>query len=186
MTNKRITLKPLSVDDARLIYDNREYIVSYYNGGISKKEFDNWNYENELESIKNDIEEIKAGKMASFTIFNENKEYIGKCMLNKIKKRNENASISVSIKERFWGKGYATEVVQALMKLAFEEYKLHRLEYTYYSINERSKKLAEKLGFKFEGIKRESKKIGDNFTISYFTVCWPKNTNKIVLTNRVI
>ena len=161
----KITFRPLNIHDAKLIFDNREFIVSYFNGGVTKKEFKSWTFTDELKFIQQSIDDTKKKKNGALTflMFNEKKEFIGKCMLCSISGRNKNANISLSIKEKFWGQGYGTEAVQFLEKLAFSKMKLNRLGYDCYSNNLRSKKLAEKLGFKYEGRLREAKKIGNKY-----------------------
>lgn len=158
----KISFKPISVDDVQMIFDNREYIVSYFNGGISKKDFNSWKFEDEIKYTQREIEDIKNGRKYSYLIFNNN-EYVGRCMLHRINNNDKSADISVSVKEKFWGQGYGNEAVRFLEKIAFSKLKLNRLEYGFYSNNERSKKLAEKLSFKYEGTLREAKKIGNKY-----------------------
>ena len=53
------------------------------------------------------------------------------------------------------GKGIGTDTVMAIMKYAFDELGLHRLESTRFATNTASKKLFEKCGWLEEGIKKE-------------------------------
>lgn len=159
----KLTFKPLEITDAKLIFDNREFIVSYFSGGITKKDFGSWKYENELEDVKKGLEEAKLGRAFTFLAFNEEGEYIGKFKLHSIGEKNKLAHVSISVKEKFWGHGYGTQIVKFLEKLAFSKFKLNRLEYGVYSNNPRSQKLVEKLGFKYEGTLREAKKIGSKY-----------------------
>ncbi len=158
----KMSFKPLSIGDTKLIFENREFVVSFFNGGINKKDFNSWKLEDEIKYTEREIEEVKSGRKASFLIFNNN-EYIGRCMLHRINNKDKSADVSVSIKEKFWGQSYGNEAVKFLEKIAFSKLKLNRLEYGFYSNNDRSKKLAEKLGFKYEGTLREAKKIGSKY-----------------------
>lgn len=56
-----------------------------------------------------------------------------------------------------WGKGYATEATNLLLKFAFEELCLHKvsLHRGVFSFNERAVRVYEKCGFRQEGIRRE-------------------------------
>lgn len=159
----KLSFKPLEIKDAKLIFENREAKVSYFSAGLSKKDFDSWTFKGFLEDFKKQIEDIKLGKRFSFLIFNKNKEYIGRCSIHTINKQNKSAGVSLSIKEKFWGKGYGTETLNFLTKTAFSKLKLHRLEYVVYSYNNRSLKLAEKLNFKHEGTLREERKLGSKY-----------------------
>jgi RimJ/RimL family protein N-acetyltransferase len=53
------------------------------------------------------------------------------------------------------GKGYGYEAMQLALAFAFHELNLHRVQLTVFSYNERSRALAEKLGFRREGVYRE-------------------------------
>jgi RimJ/RimL family protein N-acetyltransferase len=159
----KLTFKPLSIEDAKLCFDNLEENVLYYLSGTSKKELSAVTFKKYQEDHKKIIEDAKLGKRASFLILNKNKEYVGKCSFHTIDKKNNSAKISLSIKEEFWGKGYGSEALNFLCKTAFSKLKLHRLQYGAYSYNERSQKLAEKNGFKYEGTLRDDKKVGNKY-----------------------
>ncbi len=159
----KLTFKPLSIEDAKLCFDNLEANVSYFSSGTSKKELNALTFEKYLEGEQKNIGDIKLGKRNSFLILNKNKEYIGKCSLHTITKKNNSAKISLSIKEQFWGNGYGSDALNFLCKIAFSKLKLHRLQYGAYSYNERSQKLAEKNGFKYEGTLRDDKKVGNKY-----------------------
>jgi ribosomal-protein-serine acetyltransferase len=55
-------------------------------------------------------------------------------------------------------KGYVTEAIKALAQFAFQELKAKRLEIECDSRNERSRKVAERLGFTLEGILKNDAK----------------------------
>ena len=160
---EKLSFKPIETGDAKLTFDNLEANLTYFAGGFTKKEFDSWSFKDHVKDSKELIENVKQGKVVAFIILNKNKEFIGRCSIHSINKRDKRANISLTIKEKFWGKEYGTEAVTFLTKLAFSKLKLHRLEYGVYSHNERSMKLAEKLGFKYEGTLRDAKKIGNKY-----------------------
>lgn len=55
----------------------------------------------------------------------------------------------------FWGKGYATETSQTLIKFGFESLRLHRIEAGVATENIRSIRVLEKSGMTCEGIRRK-------------------------------
>ncbi|TGY96265.1 N-acetyltransferase [Petralouisia muris] len=61
--------------------------------------------------------------------------------------------------QRFWGRGYATESISKGIQVIFGELKLHRIEACVLPGNTASQKLLLKLGFEFEGIKKQSVKL---------------------------
>jgi len=63
-----------------------------------------------------------------------------------------NAWMGIGIGEREnWGKGYGTEAQHTLLKMAFEEWHLHRISLAVLDYNERAIHSYEKAGFKLEG-----------------------------------
>lgn len=64
------------------------------------------------------------------------------------------ADIGYRINRDYWGQGFATEAGQAMLKVAFEYMNLQRLQIRCFSNNTGSKKVAEKLGFRQEGLIR--------------------------------
>ncbi|HHU53259.1 MAG TPA: GNAT family N-acetyltransferase [Clostridiaceae bacterium] len=59
------------------------------------------------------------------------------------------------VDQKFYGKGYATEVVAAMVDFLFNELNLNRIYIRYIEGNTRSYQLFSKLGFKHEGSLRE-------------------------------
>lgn len=76
-------------------------------------------------------------------------------------KRATSADVGLAIGEKdFWQKGYGTEVVELLLKEAFEQLNLHRVGWWTFAENTASNTasivLARKMGFKEEGRVRDS------------------------------
>ena len=55
----------------------------------------------------------------------------------------------------YWGRGYATEACAAVRDYAFDVLGLNRLEAQHFTRNPASGRVMEKIGMRFEGIKRE-------------------------------
>lgn len=70
------------------------------------------------------------------------------------------ADIGYRINKNYWGKGFAPEAGQAMVKAAFEELKLERLQIRCFTNNYGSVRVAEKLGFTQEGLIRKGAIIG--------------------------
>ncbi len=66
------------------------------------------------------------------------------------------AELGYWLGEAFWGQGYMTEVVKAVIPYAFETFDLHRLEACQFGWNPASGKVLEKAGFRLEGCLREA------------------------------
>jgi len=83
----------------------------------------------------------------------------------------ERAEVGYWIGKPFWGRGYATEALGAVLGFGFEELKLHRIYAGYFSRNAASGRVMEKSGMKFEGRLRQHVKKWDDFVdIVYYAI----------------
>ena len=73
------------------------------------------------------------------------------------------AELGYALKPEYWGKGYMYEAINRLVKFGFEEMKLHSVEANVNPMNERSKKVLERVGFKKEAYFRENYLFNGNF-----------------------
>lgn len=81
---------------------------------------------------------------------------IGSCGFTRFDYPNDAGEIGYVFHPDFGGKGYATEAVAEVVRFGFVALKLHRIEARYIKGNDRSCKLMERLGMRFEGERRES------------------------------
>ena len=86
----------------------------------------------------------------------DNDELIGYVELDGILWTHRVSGVSIAIGEaKYRGQGYGYEVMQLVLRFAFDELNLHRVQLTVFSYNERAIALYEKLGFQREGVYRE-------------------------------
>ncbi len=85
----------------------------------------------------------------------ETNDFIGEIGMILSDKRFKKAEIHYSFIPKYWGKGYATEALQAVINFGFEELQLHRIEAGVASENFKSIKILERLGMTREGLKRK-------------------------------
>ncbi len=69
------------------------------------------------------------------------------------------AILGYKFDREFWGRGYAGESVRKCLEIAFVEMNLHRIEACTLPENRPSRKLLERLGFAWEGTRRQSVKL---------------------------
>lgn len=82
--------------------------------------------------------------------------HIGNISLEDIDHKNRNASLGIAIGEKgYWGLGYGSDAIKALLRFAFDEMNLHCVELIVYDFNERAKRAYLKCGFKEEGRLRD-------------------------------
>lgn len=85
-------------------------------------------------------------------------ELLGACGLCYIDWINRNADFSIYIgkDDLYIDERYAIDAAQVMMKYGFEELNLHRLWSEIYSFDEAKKVMFDRLGFKLEGVHKET------------------------------
>lgn len=98
----------------------------------------------------------------------ESQEFLGEAGLKLAPKRYRKGEVYYSLMPEHWGKGYATELLQAIISLGFEALNLHRIQAGVAVENEASIRLLEKVGMQREGRSRKILPLAsgwsDNFT----------------------
>ncbi len=95
---------------------------------------------------------------------------IGSIGLFDIDHDSDSCEIGYSLGSRWWGKGYATEAVEAVLDYAFRELYAHRVQATYHPYNIGSKRVLEKCGMKYEGVMRDAQRNPDG-SFSNLIIC---------------
>jgi RimJ/RimL family protein N-acetyltransferase len=80
---------------------------------------------------------------------------VGIATLTDIDWKNRNAMQGIKLKKEARGKGIATDAVMAIMRYAFDELGLHRLNGSWFEDNVASQTLYQKCGWTAEGCRRE-------------------------------
>ncbi len=80
---------------------------------------------------------------------------IGTCTLAEVDAGNLRAELGFALGSAWWQQGYVTEALGVLLRFAFDELGLRRLEADIDTRNEASIRTVEKLGFRREGLMRE-------------------------------
>jgi len=147
-----IVLRALEIQDMEVMRDiindtEVESLVIGWSFPVSSRQQTLW-----YERIINDKRSLR------FAIDTKEDGLIGMADLRDIDWKNGVASHGIKIGNiNHRGKGYGKDVVFTIMKYAFEELNLHRLETTIGDYNGASKKLyLEKCGWKLEGTQREN------------------------------
>lgn len=86
-----------------------------------------------------------------YGIFKKDHTYIGNVGIVNIDWVNHHAEITYFIGEEYWGQGYATEAVRAMIRFAFQELGLERIQGRCMVINPASLRVMQKCGLKYEG-----------------------------------
>jgi len=98
----------------------------------------------------------KKNGMAWAIILKEDEHFIGTCSYEKIDGHNLSGEIGYDLMKKYWGHGFMTEALSAIIEYGFESLRLNRIEAHTAAINLASRNLLKRLGFFEEGIFRES------------------------------
>jgi RimJ/RimL family protein N-acetyltransferase len=81
---------------------------------------------------------------------------IGNCGLHDVDLKNRSAVFGIVIGDKnYWSQGYGTDATLTLLRFAFEQIGLNRVELFVYDFNPRAQRAYEKAGFKRSGVKRQ-------------------------------
>ena len=89
------------------------------------------------------------------------KEVIGTIGLFHLDPWADSCEVGYSLGSRWWGQGFATEALQAVLRFAFEKVGAHRIFASHHIENTASGKVLEKAGMQYEGTLRDEQKNPD-------------------------
>ena len=121
------------------------------------------------EKFKEEIERfiVKSSNDSArrhFLICNNKNSIIGECVLMDIDAEYKSCSYRIAIFNKTnFNKGIGYKATKEVLKYAFKNLKLHRIELEVFDYNPRAKAMYEKCGFKEEGIKRDALFINEEF-----------------------
>lgn len=104
-----------------------------------------------------------AGGEALVQVIFYRQQLCGVSGFNFIDQANRWGEIGYWLDESTQGRGVITRTVQAQMNHGFKHLKLHRISISVATGNVRSRAIPERLGFRFEGILRQSEWLYDRF-----------------------
>ncbi len=99
----------------------------------------------------------------------ETDKVIGHGEINRIDERNKNARLCriLVADKNDRNKGFGTMIIKELLKIGFEDFRLHRIDLGVFEFNKSAINCYEKCGFAIEGLLRESFVIDDEFLSIY-------------------
>ena len=116
-----------------------------------------WSLEAEEAFLRNSTSKPMAFGDVSFAIETKDGEHIGSAGLHRASPENRDAELGIMIGEKaYWSKGYGSDAVAAVVRFAFEEMNLHRVELHVYDFNLRGQAAYRKCGFIEEGRMRDA------------------------------
>ncbi|OUR71570.1 GNAT family N-acetyltransferase [Methylophaga sp. 41_12_T18] len=104
--------------------------------------------------IQSSMDNATAGSAAHFAVIHEGL-LCGVAGFHEIDNQHRKASIGYWLAEVYTGRGIMTEVIAELMKIGFDELKLHKVELRCAEDNHKSRAIAERVGFTYEARLRQ-------------------------------
>lgn len=125
----------------------RQYLMMYEPMSMAKEE--RW-FEEMLERKNDFVFAIEAQ-------IGEQWVHIGNVGLHRIDWKNRTAMFGIALGEKaYWGQGFGTDATRTMLRFAFEELNLHRVELEVFDFNPRAMRSYEKAGFRHEGTRRQA------------------------------
>lgn len=153
--SERLTLDNLSTDDQQAIFEifSNPKVMEYYDMEPFTKPEEG---QNMISFFRNKFIS-KTGIRWAIREKGKN-QLIGTCGFNNWVEYDHSAIIGYELAPAYWGKGYASEAIAQVIKLAYQgglPIKVNRIEASVVPGNIGSENVLKKNGFKFEGCLRE-------------------------------
>lgn len=138
-----------AADFLKLALENRDFFGQWLT----------WAYKiNTIEDARSfmqeDVDQFAATGLSGTGIWQDG-ELVGGIFFFPIEQMIKATKIAYFLAEKANGRGLMTRAIRPTLRFVFEELKLNRVGLEAEPANERSKRMAERLGFQFEGIRRD-------------------------------
>ncbi|HCF52008.1 MAG TPA: GNAT family N-acetyltransferase, partial [Bacillus sp. (in: Bacteria)] len=147
LETERLRLRELTLLDAETLfqYFSKESVIRYF--GMDSFE----NIEQAKTTIQTFKNRYEEGSVFRWGIEKKGTgQLIGTCGFHLINNHHKRAEIGYELDDTYWGQGYATEALQAILTYGFETLQLIRVAAVVYVENKASQKLLSKAGFQEE------------------------------------
>ena len=148
----RLILRPMRVSDREDMYDyaSRDEVTESLLWRTHASRDHTQRYLSYVTSL------YRSGEFFDFAIeYRENGKMIGTCGFAAIDEKNDSVEVGYVISPDYRGMGVAPEALGAVLRLAFCDMSVNRVEARYMSENSASRRVMEKCGMTFEGINRQ-------------------------------
>lgn len=160
LETNRLILRPVKREDAEAIYA--------YASDVETTRFVTFDTYKSMDDAYNSLDHFflnrdpKVQFEALAIVLKENNKMIGTVDASKIY-RKDNVEVGYVLHKDYWNQGIMSEAMKTYCKWLFEEKGIRRIELTHVPVNTGSKRVAEKVGFVFEGDRRAFEKIDDAY-----------------------
>ena len=160
IVNENIQLKPIELSDAQYIFNTIDTQREYLGKWLPFVDFTKQVADSE--AFINSILNAPEGSIDyTFTIQYQDK-FAGLIGFKSTDKGNKKTEIGYWLSQEHQKKGIITQSVKKLIKFAFDELELNRVQIKCAVGNTPSKNIPKRLGFSFEGIERDGELLTGN------------------------
>ena len=167
MLQLAMTMAPPKIETERLLltWPTRMQVEQYYSDIIGTNMFDTiqWDGPSGPEDLHSywkecfSLDQSDINNDVNFAVIEKSSNlYLGGISLSPVDRNHEVADVGYAFAPKNHGKGFATEAMRALVHEAFAKRKAQRIFAEVFAGNDQSQRVAEKIGFKFEGISRRA------------------------------
>jgi len=168
-----IFLRPVNVDDEEAYFKwleaNRGHLARWLPFAATAQSRDDvkaW-----LEQRSSDEE--TASRIGGLVFYRD--ELVGTANLKGVGSPDKAGELGYALSEGSQGKGIIIRACRTIIDIAFAEKEIHRVMVRGSRENHRSRAIAERLGFTFEGFQREAAYLQANIRIWLSTPCWRRS-----------
>jgi ribosomal-protein-serine acetyltransferase len=140
-----------------LVHDNRPHLRRYLPWVDGTR-----TVQDSAAFIQSALDQFARGIALHVAIYAEG-QLAGLCGTHAIQWAHRRTELGYWLGEKFQGRGLMTRAVRALGTYCFRSLELHRLEIRAAVDNKRSRSVAERLGFRLEGVSRQTEWLYDRF-----------------------
>lgn len=159
--NKETRLKSVAIEDAQPLFDlvdgNRPHLRPWMSWVDATKSVDGIKI-----FIRSALDQMAKDGAPVCTVSHRG-VLAGVCGFKPVNIPNKSCELGYWLAASITGRGIMTECVRTLINFAFKELKLNRVELRAATGNHRSRAIAERLGFSFEGTLRDSEWLNDHY-----------------------
>lgn len=157
MKGNKVELKPFERHHiSKLVEWRNDPEVSYWSVG-REPDYELTTLEEAEMSFSKNVESGSKLDAYMFAVYTKDGQYIGVADYREVDRIKRSCTIGITIGEKdYWGKGYGTDAINALVEFLFSRLNLRRIQIDTWSGNERAIKSYQKCGFRIEGTLKES------------------------------
>lgn len=154
-TTDRLALRQLAPADAEAVRDYQLRTREFHRPWDPVRAAGYWELDAVSERLGRELEHASQDRSASFYVSQAAvpDRIIGRIALNNIIRGSfQGCSVGYGLAPEATGRGYMTEALSEVVRIAFDEMRLHRVEANVIPRNGRSIAVAERCGFQREGL----------------------------------